>query len=96
MDLELLDREIAKTFSTYETSMENRIRYISGMHHFAEYLNSHSLELEHVGEDEIKGYANELRSAGYPDIFIDTNVASVRKYFSYPKKKNYIGENFIG
>lgn len=90
MNLEMVDREIANTFSTYETSMENRIRYISGMHHFAEYLNNHGIELESVGETEIEQYAGELKSLGYPDIFVDTNIDAIRRYFSYPKRKHNI------
>lgn len=98
MDLEMLNQEIASTFSTYETSIENRIRYISGMQHFTEYLYNHNIELQNVGEEEINQYAEYLMISGYPDIFINTNIAAVKKYFSYPKSRDYTSEqdNFIG
>ncbi|NLK21266.1 MAG: hypothetical protein GX308_04135 [Epulopiscium sp.] len=87
MDLEIVDKEIVNTFSTYETSMENRIRYISGMHHFAEYLDNHDIELEEVEETVIEKYVNELRASGYPDIFINANIEAVKKIFFLPKKE---------
>ncbi|HOQ17243.1 MAG TPA: hypothetical protein PLC16_06505 [Defluviitaleaceae bacterium] len=90
MDLEMVNREVADVFSTYETSMENQIRYISGMEHFIQYLYHQNIELEDVGETEIQQYAESLRALGYPDIFIDTNIESIRKYFSYLQNKNYI------
>ena len=46
---EMVNKEVADVFSTYETSMENRIRYISGMEHFIQYLYHQNIELENVG-----------------------------------------------
>lgn len=93
MNLEMVEREIASIFGMYETSIEKRVRYISGMHHFAEYLSRNNIELEEVGELIIQGYANELKSSGYPDVFINNNLKAVRKYFAYPKTNHYISEN---
>ncbi|HOA80674.1 MAG TPA: hypothetical protein PKK61_06395 [Defluviitaleaceae bacterium] len=95
MDLEMVNKEVADVFSTYETSMENRIRYISGMEHFIQYLYHQNIELENVGEAEIKQYEESLKALGYPDVFIDTNIESIRKYFSYLQNKNYIN-NYNG
>jgi site-specific recombinase XerD len=48
-----------------------------------------------VGEAEIKQYEESLKALGYPDVFIDTNIESIRKYFSYLQNKNYIN-NYNG
>lgn len=93
MNLQMVEQEIASTFSTYETSMEKRIRYISGMKHFAEYLDKNNIELDEVGESVIEDYANELKSSGYPEVFINNNLKAVRKYFSYQKNQDYLSEN---
>ncbi|MBZ4667174.1 MAG: hypothetical protein PWP07_561 [Epulopiscium sp.] len=85
MNLEMIEQEIASTFDTYEISVEKRIRYISGMKHFAEYLHKNNLELDEVEDSVIQDYTNELKSYGYPDLFINNNLKAVRKYFSYPK-----------
>jgi len=95
MNLEMVEQEIASTFCTYETSIEKRIRYISGMKHFAEYLDKNNIELDDVEESVIQNYANELRSYGYPEVFINDNIKAVRQYYSYSKAHDYILENGV-